>query len=47
MATEIRIQAGATGCGIRRLVLNGQELAGDLVPIALTRDVNLVEVRLD
>ena len=44
-AFEVRMSPGAAGCGVRSLVLNGNEIAGDLVPIALARDANLVEVR--
>ncbi len=45
-AYEVRMSPGATGTGVRKLILNGQELAGDLVPAAQAKDVNLVEVQL-
>jgi N,N'-diacetylchitobiose phosphorylase len=43
---RITIRNGETGKGVRRLVLNGEELEGDLLPDQACRDSNDVEVQL-
>jgi cellobiose phosphorylase len=43
---DIRIRRGATGCGVRKLTLNGVQLEGNLLPINACADANQVEVEL-
>ena len=46
MEFRIAIRNGPKGKGVRRLAVNGQAIAGDLVPLAACRRKNVVEVEL-
>jgi len=44
---NITIRNGQAGHGVRKMIVNGQEVEGDMIPESIFEDVNAVEVELN
>ncbi|PWD98432.1 GH36-type glycosyl hydrolase domain-containing protein, partial [Marinilabilia rubra] len=44
---SITVKPGGRGSGVKRLILNGQEIEGNVIPFEISRDINEVIVELN